>query len=265
MSTELISITPDQTSSAPSLLEAFSDGPSSLIANQVIESIDRLKQENIQPKVWQLFFNPAAGYNALQAITGEASAHANAKRIIAQTVKDQVEIAGQDVKRDTLLAYINSLQKNIGHMLPGFCQDHGIDIPRSGSVDEMMQLIKLNFQIVSVNEYQQKLQEAMNNVFKKQADLKSKQMLANIHAQELPNLITNREKSYPLQRQVIYQKTGQIGSLFGGIPAAFTAAVIVGLAEGSYWGGQTAVKFFSEKIGQAKQGVKSSWNRTFHT
>lgn len=248
MNTELMPI---------SLQEAFKKGPSSLIAGQVIESIEKLKQDNIQPKVWHLLLNPVAGFKALQAMVGETSAQANAKRLIAQTVNVQVQIAGQDIKRDTLLAYTHSLQENLGEMLPGFCQDHGVNPPRPGSVAEMIQLIKLNYQIVTVNEYQFKLQEAMQTVIKRQAQLESKKMLAHVNNQELPTLIQERDTSYPLQRKLIYQNAAQVGSLVTGIPAALATGAVVGIFGGGLIGGHEAKEFISKKYNQAKLALKN--------
>lgn len=111
------------------LLDQYAQGPSSLIDQDVLAALGRLRDKQNPPAVWQLILNPVAGYQTLRAFWGETSAHANARRAIATAVLTQVEWGKEDMKRDAVLNYMTSLKTALGPMLPEFCRQHGVPVP----------------------------------------------------------------------------------------------------------------------------------------
>lgn len=228
------------------LLTAFASGPSSLIDQEVLGALNQLKEKQHRPAVWQLILNPIAAYKTLQAFWGETDAKANARRAIATSVLTQVKWGEEDLQRDTVLNYMKALKTSLGYMLPEFCEQHGIAIPRENSINEMLQLLRLNHAIVSVAKYQKELAKSMEQVIAERTTTEAALAISHSRSQMLPRLIQSQEQSLPLKRKLVFQNTAHTASLVGGVPVAaatgFASGVvgglIIGLAEGISWTGK---------------------------
>lgn len=236
-----------------SLLTQFAKGPSSLIDQEVIGAINRLKNKENPPSVWKLILNPKAAYTSLQAFWGETNAHTNARRAIAQATLTQVRFGEEDLTRDTLLAYMTSLKTSLGPMLPDFCNQHGVEIAPENSIAEMLQLLRLNHAIVSVAKYQQELAKQMEKYIKTRTHNEAALAISEQRNTNLPTLIASQRESLPLQRQVVFQRVAHTSSIVGGVPAAAIGGLVGGSFEGLIVGVDTGKKWVGEKLGKLKQ------------
>lgn len=236
-----------------SLLTQFAKGPSSLIDQEVVGAISRLKNKENSPSVWKLILNPRAAYTSLQAFWGETNAFTNARRAIAQATLTQVRFGEEDLTRDTLLAYMTSLKTALGPMLPDFCDQRGVERPPENSIAEMLQLLRLNHAIVSVAKYQQELAKQMEKYFKTRTKNEAALAISQQRQASLPGLIQSQRDSLPLQRQVVFQKVAHTSSIVSGVPAAAVGGLVGGSFEGLRVGVDTGIKWVGEKLGNLKQ------------
>lgn len=236
-----------------SLLTQFASGPSSLIDQEVVGAISRLKNKENPPSVWKLILNPKAAYTSLQAFWGETNAYTNARRAIAQATLTQVRFGEEDLTRDTLLAYMTSLKTSLGPMLPEFCNQHGVEIAPENSIAEMLQLLRLNHAIVSVAKYQQALAKQMERYIKTRTHNEAALAISQQRKESLPGLIQSQRDSFPLQRQVVFQNVSHTSSMLGGIPAAALGGLVGGSFEGLRVGVDTGIKWAGEKLRNLKE------------
>ena len=239
------------------LTSRLAKGPSSLIDEQVLAGLNRLQDRNPSFTALQLIANPVAGIGVLSAFWGEAMAYASARKTVSQAVQKQVKWGELDIQRDMAIHYMDTLKGSLGHMLPQFCSDQGIDIPPANSIAEFQTLLKLNLAVVGVAKYEQLLQGQMDQLLLTRTRIEGRLANSEINSQLLPHLIKSQEQSFPLVETAIHQTVAHKSALVSGAIGATIFGAVVGFFRGAIVAINPEISWGQKKADQFKQGVKT--------
>lgn len=240
----------------PDLKALLEQGPSSFMDEQVMTGLRALKENDTPYTVMQFIANPVAGFKVLKAFWDKADAKANAKRTVALSVQKIVKWGDMDIQADMALSYQNELRKKIGNLLPDFVAQHGLESAPKNSIAEVMQLIRLSASLAAVPKYHDEIKQAMELLVAENIHNESQLALSQMRVDTLPSLIESRDKSLPLVRNEIFQRTAHVSAVAIGIPVAAVTGGLGGGIEAAKIGFKSGIDWVRAKYDSLKQGVQ---------
>lgn len=210
------------------LRKGLARGPSSLIDETVIEQLRtttaRTTAGRVPLKAWLL--NPLAGARILKAIAEEATAQAGIRKSISETTRWLAEVAGEDVKRDTLFNYVNDLEQALNPYIEPYCQEKNLPIPPKNTPERMALLLRINAEMRALQaqggEIAKEGERLVKEQVRTQAETKRNQMIAKEEPAQLESKKeVNAIREKELLEQVTHWLTKVAGTPLAGVIGSF--------------------------------------------
>lgn len=248
------------------IVNRISEGPSSLIDQNVIEGLTKLGP-TAETSFWKLMLSPSEGWKALTAMGQEAKARAKLRSSVAQTQVTLAKIAEEDMDRKVFASFIDHLRTELGPQMQIFCREHQTQVPQEGTQAEIITLLRMHSALFAMANYREALQDQMIKWTREKAKQEGDIALSLQRAAMLKQLIKAREEEYPEKQKAVAQKSAHIAATGTGAVTSFATGVVLGAAGGVIVatakvrgdiqaGLMEAGDYVKEKIDQAKENIE---------
>jgi len=208
--------------------KSLAEGPSSLIKPEILKNLKTITSFKPpiagKPLAWLL--NPGAGIEFLKVIASEARTQADVRKAIIETTKWIAEVGGDDAKRDVLLNYNQSLEKELGQYLEPFCKEKGWPVPPQNALRRMMALLEINAEITALQKAGREVAKRGEELVKEKVKIKTETARKRMLAEELPAANEAAQGAHVEEERMVWEKLRTAFSrIGGGAVAVFNGAI----------------------------------------